>query len=144
MARAKTSKSYQVFISHATADKWIAVAMCKRLERAGIKTFRDDRDIDGGDDIPEQLRMEIKKSRELVVLLTPTSAQREWVRIEVATAWATRKGYIITPVLCHVEADSIPNMLRSKKAVSLNEFDTLVNSIIKRKGIYDAKQKPNL
>ena len=42
---------YRVFVSHATYDKWIATVMCEKLEAAGIETFRDDRDIEGGGDI---------------------------------------------------------------------------------------------
>jgi hypothetical protein len=39
---------YLVFISHATADKWIAKVFCEKIEAAGAETFRDDRDINGG------------------------------------------------------------------------------------------------
>src|SRR5581483_1618431 len=60
----KRTKPYQVFISHATADKWIARVLCEKIEEAGAVTFRDDRDIDGGDDIPDRIRSEIKQSRE--------------------------------------------------------------------------------
>ena len=42
---------YLVFVSHATADKWIATVLCEKMEETGAKTFRDDRDIGGGDDI---------------------------------------------------------------------------------------------
>ncbi len=53
---------YLVFISHATADKWIAKTLCEKIESVGAVTFRDDRDIAGGDDIPEQIRREIVRS----------------------------------------------------------------------------------
>jgi TIR domain len=81
-------KPYQVFVSHATADKWIAVRICEAIDRiGGVNTFRDDRDIDGGDDIPERIRREIQQSREMVVLWTPESMGREWVRLEIGAAW---------------------------------------------------------
>lgn len=64
--RIKGPKPYQVFVSHATADKWLATTLCEKIEAAGASTFRDDRDIDGGDDIPERIRTEIKRSREFV------------------------------------------------------------------------------
>ncbi len=67
---------YQVFVSHATADKWVATTFCEKIEETGASTFRDDRDIHGGDDIPEEIRAQIKQSRELVVLLTPKSVDR--------------------------------------------------------------------
>src|SRR5947208_14093572 len=82
---------YQVFVSHATADKWLAKTFCEKIEAIGASTFRDDRDINGGDDIPEAIRTQIKQSRELVVLLTPESVDRPWVLIEVGAAWCRRK-----------------------------------------------------
>ncbi|NLS98000.1 MAG: toll/interleukin-1 receptor domain-containing protein [Planctomycetaceae bacterium] len=88
---------YQVFVSHATADKWIASTFCEKIDATGASTFRDDRDINGGDDIPESIRSQIKQSRELVVLLTPESVDRPWVLLEVGAAWALRRDYRIIP-----------------------------------------------
>ena len=45
---------YLVFVSHATADKWIAKTFCEKIEAAGAVTFRDDRDIAAGGDIPDE------------------------------------------------------------------------------------------
>lgn len=89
--RAGNSKPYQVFVSHATADRWLATTICEKIESTGATTFRDDRDIDGGADIPETIRAEIKRSRELVVLLTPNSADRPWVLLEVVPHGAGAK-----------------------------------------------------
>jgi hypothetical protein len=50
---------YQVFVSHATADKWLTTTFCEKIEAAGASTFRDDRDINGGDDIPEEIRTQV-------------------------------------------------------------------------------------
>ena len=127
-----STKPYQIFVSHATADKWIATILCEKLEEAGASTFRDDRDIDGGDDIPERIRVEIKRSRELVVLLTPHSVNRQWILIEVGAAWGLSKAVRITPILCHVDIDPIPGMLKSKKAVHLNDCPNLFAEVKKR------------
>lgn len=48
---AARARPYQVFVSHATSDKWLAKAICEKIEATGAVTFRDDRDIHGGDDI---------------------------------------------------------------------------------------------
>jgi hypothetical protein len=117
------SSSYQVFVSHATADKWLATAICEKIESTGATTFRDDRDINGGDDIPEAIRMQIKQSKEFVVLLTPDSVSRPWVLLEVGAAWGWRKKSPIVAILCHVNVDSIPDIIKSKKAIPLNDFD---------------------
>jgi hypothetical protein len=128
----KAAKPYQVFVSHATADKWIAKTLCEKIELAGAKTFRDDRDINGGDDIPEEIRRQIKQSREIVVLLTPESVNRQWVTLEVGAAWGWSKRVRITVVRCHVSVDPIPDMIKNKKAVSLNEFDVYLTELTKR------------
>jgi TIR domain len=125
--RRNSQRSYQVFVSHATADKWLATIICHKLEEAGATTFRDDRDINGGDDIPDRLRHEIMRSREMLVLVTPESINRPWVLLEVGGAWL--RGMRITPILCHVAVDRIPEIIRSKKAVNLNDFEAYVESI---------------
>lgn len=127
-----SAKPYQIFVSHATADKWLATMICEQLERVGATTFRDDRDIDGGDDIPERIRTEIKRSRELVVLLTPNSVNRPWVLLEVGAAWGWSKAIRIIPVLCHVDVDPIPSMLKSKKAVHLNDLANVLEEVKRR------------
>ena len=82
--RGSTPFRYQVFVSHATKDKWIAKMLCAEIEKAGAQTFRDDRDIDGGDNIPDNIRSQIKRSREMIVILTPQSHMRDWIKTEVA------------------------------------------------------------
>lgn len=121
--RAPSKPTYQVFVSHATADKWIATTFCEKIDATGATSFRDDRDINGGDSIPESIRTQIQVSRELVVLLTPDSIERPWVLLEVGAAWGRRKGYRIVPVLCHVSFDAIPDIIEGKKALHINDFD---------------------
>ena len=98
----------------------------------GASTFRDDRDINGGDDIPEAIRTQIKQSRELVVLLTPESVDRPWVLLEVGAAWCWRRNYRIVPVLCHVTVDAIPDMIKATKGFHMNDFDQYLTELQKR------------
>ena len=132
--RRKRSKgnSYQVFVSHATLDKWIAKTICEKIESVGATTFRDDRDIDGGDDIPESIKTAIQRSSEFVVLITPTSWDRAWVLIEVGVAWGWPSEIRIVPILYHVETDRIPPIIKQKKAYTLNDFDDYLKELAKR------------
>ena len=123
---------YQVFVSHASDDKWIATTFCEKIEAVGATTFRDDRDINGGDSIPEAIRTEIQRSSELVVLLTPESVHRPWVLLEIGAAWGRRRDYRIVPILCHVTFDAIPDIIKGKKAFHLNEFDQYLKELEKR------------
>jgi hypothetical protein len=122
---------FRIFLSHATADKFIAVAMCRLLDQAGAKTFRDDRDIDGGDDIPDAIRSAIENANEFVVLLTPNSVTRPWVNLAVGAAWGWARLRIIL-VYYNVGVETVPAMLKSRKAVALNDFQMYVEEVSKR------------
>jgi hypothetical protein len=129
--KARRNPAYQVFVSHATADKWLATTFCEKIDATGATSFRDDRDINGGDNIPETIRTEIQVSRELVVLLTPDSIERPWVLLEVGAAWGRRKNYRIVPVLCHVsllaEIYSDIDVPADRLSQSPRELQELVN-----------------
>lgn len=125
-------KPFQVFISHATTDKWLAKVICEKIEAVGATTFRDDRDIHGGDDIPEEIRKQIKQSKEIVVLLTPQSVGRQWVILEVGAAWGWSKKIRINMILYHVAVDSIPDMLKNRKVIPLNDFDQYATELATR------------
>lgn len=131
MARArragKTGPKYRVFVSHATTDKYLARIVCEKLEALGVATFRDDRDIDGGEDIPDRIKSEIARCDELLVLLTPDSVQRDWVLLEVGAAWGCEKR--IVAILCHTKVVRIPAMIRSRKAFHLNDFDRYLDEV---------------
>lgn len=129
-AATRRKRAYRIFVSHATADKYVARVLCEKLEEIGVQTFRDDRDIAGGEVIPDRIEEEIRKSDEFVVLLTPKSVGRHWVLMEVGVAW-TRKLWIV-PILYHVEVDPIPDMLKSKRAFNLNDLDRYLAEVAQR------------
>ncbi|MBC7783530.1 MAG: toll/interleukin-1 receptor domain-containing protein [Burkholderiales bacterium] len=133
MAKPKRkSASYRVFVSHASTDKWLATVICEKLEASGISTFRDDRDLAGGDDIPDEIRRAILNSDELLVLLTPDSVDRRWVLMEIGAAWLRGPQMRIIALRCHIEIDPIPDILKSKKVYSINDFDRMRDDIVRR------------
>ncbi len=50
------SEDYLVFISHSSKDRWIARQMARLIEERDIKTFLDEKDIQGGDLISESIK----------------------------------------------------------------------------------------
>lgn len=126
----KKKREYRIFISHATADKWIAKVICDKLEALGATTFRDDRDIQGGEEIPATIRGELRRADEVLVLLTPQSANRPWVQWEAATAWGFEK--LIVVIQYHVDIVMIPPMLQSRKAMPLGDFDNYLAEVGRR------------
>ena len=88
--KAQAGKPYLVFIGHSEKDRWIAGQMAALIEEKcrehGIKTFLDEKDIAGGDSIPESIRRNIQECSEFVVLLSRYSIDRPWVLIEIGAA----------------------------------------------------------
>jgi TIR domain len=123
-------RPYRVFMSHATADKWIACILCEKVEAVGAVTFRDDRDIAGGEDIPTRLREEIIGADEILVLLTPNSITRPWVLVEIGCAWGHARRMV--PILYNVTVEDIPALLRATKAIDLNAVNDYLNEVAAR------------
>ena len=79
-ARRRPLKGYLVFISYSHKDRWIAkqfVSLIEQESRGRIRTFLDEKDIEGGESIAEKIREGIRRCDELVVLLTPSSRHRQ-------------------------------------------------------------------
>lgn len=132
MPRRVLRQQYSVFVSHATADKWLAKTICERIDATGATTFRDDRDIKGGDKIPDEIRRAIIQADELIVLLTPESVDRAWVLLEIGAAWGRKQNVRIVAVLCHVDYDRIPAMIENRKVISINDFDRYLDELQSR------------
>lgn len=122
-----TSDDYVVFVSHATYDKWIAQVICEKIESLGIKTWRDDRDIDGGDKIPEAIRKAIASCSEVAVLLTPKSIDRPWVLLEIGMAIGQDKR--IVPLFYHIEPDGVPAVTQDSRGFHLHELEQYLTNL---------------
>jgi hypothetical protein len=123
--------AYRVFVSHATADKRRAVRLCRMLEAAGAGTFRDDKDIYGGDDIPARVKAEMRLCEECVVILTPNSISRPWVWLEVGLAIAAEIR--IVPILCEISIEQA-GPLRAMRAFTWRQLDRYILDVQRRLG----------
>ena len=122
---------YRVFLSHATYDKWVANKVREELEAAeGVEVFQDDRDIRGGDNIPDAIQDAIRDSHELAVLFTPQSVERLWVILEIGMAMGVRIR--IVPLLHHVEPEQMPPNLTNQRAYRLEELDEYLSDLSAR------------
>lgn len=129
-ARRRKPGVYRVFLSHATYDKWIARVLCEKIEALGATVFRDDRDIEGGNDIPDSIREAIRAADEVVVLLTPESIQRQWVLIEIGVAFGLQRR--IVPLFCHIDPESTPDIIRDARGFGIDELDRYLVDVGKR------------
>jgi hypothetical protein len=130
----KTKTRYLIFISHSMRDQWVARQMARVIERNcgqfGVVTFLDEKDIEGGDNIHEAIRKNIKECGEFLVLLTRRSISRPWVLIEMGAAWSHHKRIVV--VIDDVRPEEIPDITLPYKAVDINKFDDYVAEVKRR------------
>ena len=85
-----------------------------------------------GDRIPEEIIRQITRCKEFVVLLTPRSVDRPWVLLEVGMALRNGRRTRIVPILYHVGVDPIPEMIKDRKAIDLNEFENYAAEVSRK------------
>lgn len=102
ISQAAAVEAPKAFISHATADKFVAESIGRIVEAEGIQAFIDSHAIEGGDDIHQSVTRALEESTVVFVLITPRSLDSTWIWFEVGMAAAMKKR--IVPLLHHVQA----------------------------------------
>jgi len=109
----------QVFLSHHNADKNRVEPIGTFLKERGLTVWLDSWCMTAGDSLIEKIGEGIEASDRLVVCLTPSSVESNWVRKEVATGLvmelAEEKGLggkFVVPAL--LVPCKVPIMLRDK------------------------------
>ncbi|MBI4248481.1 MAG: toll/interleukin-1 receptor domain-containing protein [Elusimicrobia bacterium] len=129
-------KGIFVFISHATNDKDLAVKISKELESIGIATWRDDKDIIGGDSIPTEISKGLEKATHFAMLYTNKSKDRAWVKTESETALMLREQSgkpKIIPLL--LDGLRPPTILGNIKGISFEQFEPGITALWKSLGV---------
>jgi hypothetical protein len=115
---ATTAKAISVFISHAGPDATFARSLATGLEQVGIAARLDQAEIRVGDNIVTWMNDAIGESDYLLVLLSPESRDRYWVRMEWSNALMKeahlRRTFVIPVILPGLQDSEIPEMLRAK------------------------------
>jgi hypothetical protein len=134
MQKKLPKKKYFVFISHSSKDTFIAKQLDKlireKCRRHNVKTFLDERDIKGGDQISDTIKSNIKACDELLVLISRYSVDSSWVLLEIGAAWMGNKR--IVPIVDKVTPEEMPAIIVQHKAIDLNEFEKYLDEIVER------------
>jgi hypothetical protein len=130
------NKQRLVFISHSSEDTWVAKQIAREIKSKGASTFLDESDIDIGLDFENEIRKFLKKTHELVVLVTPWALDRKYVIAEIGAAWVRQIPIIILLYgLTAQEFQSKPNVpvfLKSTNMIHLNDIDKYLNQLNER------------
>lgn len=125
-----------VFVSHSSADTWVARQIAREIEARGAVPFLDEAEIDVGADFEEDILTFLERADELVVLLTPWALERPYVWAELGAAWGRR---IPIAALLHgitpgelQSRPGVPVLLKRRNLVSLNEIDIYLDQLAQR------------
>ena len=114
----------EVFISHNSKDKEIARRLSGDLSMLGCDTWIDEAEIRVGDSLIEKIREGIDKVEYLVVLLSKSSIESEWVKKEVEIAMnqeIENKSVKVIPVL--LDNIDLPWFLKGKLYADLRDLN---------------------
>src|SRR5947209_1652965 len=117
MSAAASEKPFDVFLSHYSADKPWVRQLRDELQRLGLTAWFDERELPEQDNFVEGLSADgLRRCRFLVLVVTPRSLERPWVKWEWTNFMALNGplGRII-PVL--LEEAPLPPALAATQAL---------------------------
>lgn len=132
----RSRKEWLVFVSHSSADLWVAKQIAAQISDFGAVPFLDQAEVDVGADFEESILNFLERADELLVLLTPWAMERPYVWAEMGAAWGRRIP--IVALLHGVSAadlqsrPAIPIFLRKRDLLSLDEIDVYLDQVRRR------------
>ena len=131
-----TSKGRLIFVSHSSADTWVAKQIAREIEARGGTPFLDEAEVDAGADFEEDILNFLERAHELVVLLTPWALERPYVWAEIGAAWGRRipiVALLLGMTATELEArPGVPILLKKRDLLQLNEIDTYLDQLAVR------------
>ena len=135
------------FLSHAHSDKDRFVRnFAERLFANGVQVWVDEWEMNPGDSLVQKLLEEgIKNAQAVIIVLSKSSIESKWVRVELDAAFVKRvenSTKIIPIVLDNVE---VPETLRSTLYVKIDDLENYENAFQQvLRAIFDHHPRPAL
>ncbi|CAL5378152.1 unnamed protein product [Camellia sinensis] len=109
--------SYHVFLSFRGEDtrRTFTDHLYTALVHAGIHTFRDDDELERGEDIESNLKKAIQQSRISIIVLSKDYASSKWCLNELVKILERKRtvNHIILPIFYHVDPSHVKNQTGS-------------------------------
>jgi hypothetical protein len=111
----------RVFLSYATADEDFAKQLASHLSKQGCEVWDPSEQLFPGDNWLLKIGEALRKSKAMVVLLSPDSIRSEWVRREIEYAVGDRNyKRRVFPVVVR-PTDEVPWILRKFRILRAND-----------------------
>ena len=101
----------------------------EKIKALGAECWLDEKDLEGGDIVVDEIIRGINACHEAVVLVSPNSVRSQWVSFEIGGVLAQHKR--VTPILNNVKPNEMAPM-QGIKAIDLNKFDQFLAELKRR------------
>ncbi len=122
--RKEAEYTTDVFISYASADGNEANQIYEAILARGKKAFLASKSLKPGEDFADEIRHALVSSRELWLLVSPTSLKSDWVLSEWGAAWVLDKR--IVPILHRCSPEQLPDRIRRLHCIDFYKFADLI------------------
>lgn len=122
-----------IFLSHSHKDAELAHEICTEIELNNLKCFLAPRDLQSGEHFSEAIRDALRRSKELIIIITPNSISSKWVILEAGSAWGA--GKTINIGYAYISMKDLPEALASIQAINIETVkgrNRLINDICSR------------
>ncbi len=133
-----------VFLSHASEDKTLALQIADDFRASGIETFLDELDVRAGQSIRQRIDAGLKECSHFIVLLTPQSVAKEWVMAEMDAGFMRKIDGRCTfvPLRHGLATAALTPLLAALLSPSLDDYDAGIKRLID--DIHGVSLKPPL
>lgn len=139
-----TPRQPVVFLSYGSENRSLAVQLARRLVDLGIEVFFDAWEVRSGDSIREKLDQGLGRCTHFLVLLTPESIKKPWVRAEMDAGFVNKiKGQsVFIPLRHNMDVDHLPPLIRGLHSPALDDLDKDVTRLAEE--IRGENRRPDL
>lgn len=116
-------------MSYSEKDSSIALPIRDELQEGGAHVFLAQKSLKPGDDFAEKIKLALRGSAEVWVILSPSSLSSEWVATEWGAAWVLDKK--IVPILHRCDIPQIPERLRRLHCVDAASMGKVIKELLK-------------
>lgn len=128
------TRNYQVFISHNYLDKPLAKKLSSELERFGIITWLDEKDILPGQSIPDEITTALENCTHFILIYSEHSKDKPWVKTELNNILMRRNSSSERqPIIIPLLLDKLlpPRLISEIKGIDFNNYDEGIKQLYK-------------
>ena len=136
--------SPRVFLSYTREDRDLAKAIATRMRRLGIDTWWDQWEIRAGDSIVQKINDGLGDCTHFIVLLTPRSIDKPWVKAEMDAAFVRKLTNRVKfiPLRCDLPAERLPPLLSGLHSPEITDAPLTETVAQLANDIFGVTQKP--